>query len=273
MGLSLQVGLEADGYDNQFALEYSSDLAKLNDLLLATGLSKHDEPIPFPKDDLCSIDMIGYSGLHYLRRLAVYLEAGLEIPAPGPPYEIGLEADAEYDKLNASYERRFLNHGNFVRRKPKNRFLSKLFDRGNSHRGEEPYLPFSHLVMHGDADGVYVPQSFNAVRLFDEESRTLGLIVGSSQKLLEECRKIAAAIELPLDLDLNSDEILDAIDMQGVESAGWRRYGIEAYTCLALIRVCEASIAMKAALIFSWPIVGRAPFSSTLSARAIISPA
>ena len=75
-------------------------------------------------------------------------------------------------------------------------------------------------------------------------------MVGSAPRLLAECRRLAAALELPADLDPESDELAEAAAQQGQASGGWRRHGIAGFTALRLIRGCEQSIETGAALIF-----------------------
>lgn len=256
LGLSLAVGLEES--EEECREIFGPDLAKLNQLLISTGLHEHNEPCSIAEDDIFSCDMIGYSGLHYLRRLALYLEAGLDLPKPGPPIDSELETDAEYVRLQYQYHSRFTRGSSHFVNQPMGIRLRSLLGMP-TRKPTEAYLPFSHLIMHGDADGIYIPQNFAAVRYFNRENESFGLSVGSSQKLLEECRRLAKEIGLPLDLDVDGAELLNALEAHMDGSADWsadeglrdwRRYGIESYGCLALIRGCEASIKLNAALIF-----------------------
>ena len=74
MGLSLQVGAEED---------WDWDVYKaLSTALAEAGLPPHVEPRELPDDLTFSCQMWGYSGLHYLRRLAAYLGQGIEVPDP-----------------------------------------------------------------------------------------------------------------------------------------------------------------------------------------------
>jgi hypothetical protein len=73
MGLSLAVGsFLADG----------GDFGNLSIALTEAGLLSHEEPML--SDELAfSAEMFGYSGLHYVRRIAAYIALERTIPGPG----------------------------------------------------------------------------------------------------------------------------------------------------------------------------------------------
>ena len=73
MGLSLAVGCSS------FEKE---DFDTLSQALKDANLKEHNEPVL--EDVSCfSADMFGYSGLHYVRRLAAYLAQGDLVPGSG----------------------------------------------------------------------------------------------------------------------------------------------------------------------------------------------
>jgi hypothetical protein len=83
-----------------------------------------------------------------------------------------------------------------------------------------------------------------------EPMKIAGAMVGSVSRLREECRQLAAVMKIPTDLDHESDELWSAADQPDGSGASWKRYGVEAFSCLRLIRGCEASLATGAALVF-----------------------
>ena len=111
-------------------------------------------------------------------------------------------------------------------------------------------LPFQHLMLHADGEGYYLPVDFAEVIFPDASLAIAGAMIGSVPRLKEECARLAAAIGLPLDADPNDDEVAEAADTQDPSAEGWRRYGIEAYSCAGLLRACEASLATGAAIVF-----------------------
>jgi hypothetical protein len=62
--------------------------------------------------------------------------------------------------------------------------------------------------------------------------------------------RLAALLELPLDLDPESDELFQALKSQGQGEELWQRYGIESYICLNLYLACERSLKTGAAIVF-----------------------
>ncbi len=82
MGLALSVGILADlkvndpeGYDC-----HKASFVRADELLTEYGIRGHTEPDEGAPWDA---EMFGYSGLHYLRRLAAFLDCGQPIPQPG----------------------------------------------------------------------------------------------------------------------------------------------------------------------------------------------
>jgi hypothetical protein len=59
--------------------------------------------------------------------------------------------------------------------------------------------------------------------------------------LLEECLRLAQWLELPLDLDAESEEVWDAAESPATDGPKWQRFGKESFSCLRLIGACEAS--------------------------------
>lgn len=201
MGLSIQVG----GFEE---LDLYEPLFKA---LVEAGLHPYTEP-DCKGDAFFSCQMWGYSGVHYLRRIAAYIGLDKEVPGPGG------DNPADDPVLIEYYD--YLAPG------------------------------FEHLVMHSDAEGFYVPLDFEDVIYPSEELGVAGGIVGSSVRLLSECTRLAAWLELPLDLDPESEEVWDAADSPAVDGPKWKQYGKESFACIRLIKAAKVSIDSGAAIVF-----------------------
>ncbi|HEY9732341.1 MAG TPA: hypothetical protein V6C89_10540 [Drouetiella sp.] len=218
MGLSLCVGMLADllKNDEEGAAWLQNNLQSVNEFLASKNLKAHVEP----RDcKVFSCDMFGYSGLHYLRRLAAHLDLYKKLPEPG-------DESAPDDKE-----------------------LEEYFDMFDP---DSPPRAFDHLILHSDAEGFYLPQDFDSV-LFPPESMEIpGGMIGSCPQLKKECERIAKELELPLDTDPESDELLEATEDQGQDnSKKYLRYGIESYSLLNLYNASVHAIETGAALVFT----------------------
>src|SRR6187402_1828263 len=82
MGLSIEVGIVADLLENdeEGAQSFQEEFATLSRYLTSIHLQPHVDPT---KVQVWSSDMYGYSGLHYLRRLAAHLYYTKKLPSPG----------------------------------------------------------------------------------------------------------------------------------------------------------------------------------------------
>ncbi len=228
MGLSVEVGYLADllANDEEGADLFREDMVSLNAYLASVGLPSHQEP---ERCDVFSCDMYGYSGLHYLRRIAAHLDLNGIMPPPGGQ-------DAAEDEVMEEYYRLAVQHQTGL--------MGKLFRRA-PRAGT-----FDHLLHHSDAEGYYLPQDFPSVLVPPKSFRIPGGMVGSSARLLEECKRLAAALELPLDLDPDAEEVWQATESQGEGDLKWQRYGIESFICLRLCQACKHSLKHQAAIVF-----------------------
>ena len=227
MGLCLEIGILADLRDNdeEGYHYFRSQFKGLNSELQRAQLPLHQEP---DNCDVWSCEMFGYSGLHYLRRLAAHLDLTRQLPPPG-----GDEASKD------PVLERYYQHANGIK---------AWFSSGA--KNEDFKRRFDHLILHSDAEGFYLPIEFTSVIYPDPELGIAGGIVGSSQSLLGECERIVEALQIPSNLDENSDALWEAADSQGEGSLAWQRYGIESFSCVCLMRGCLKSIERKAALVF-----------------------
>jgi hypothetical protein len=207
MGLAVEVGYLADllANDEEGAQSFQDDMARLNDYLASVRLPSHREP---EQCEVFSWDMYGYSGIHYLRRIAAHLDLRGVLPPPGGQ-------DASKDEVMDEYYR-------LADQQAPGRFGS-LFRRTRRPR------TFDHLLLHSDAEGYYLPQDFPSVLFPPDSFQIPGGMIGSSARLLEECKSLAAALHLPLDLDPEAEEVWEACAWQGQGDRQWRRYGIESF--------------------------------------------
>ena len=221
MGLDVVVGILADlkTADEEGYEYFRSQFALLNTLLVNNHLPAHNEPEDVP---IFTCRMYGYSGLHYLRRIAAHLLINGVLPEPcmGRPTSDPIY-EACYDEIAAMQDVR--------------PFEQTRFD---------------HVLCHSDAEGFYVPIEFEEV-LFDfDEIGLAGAQVGSSRVLYRECTALANAIGLPTDIDPN-DPILDLNCQTQGQGVGWQRYGVESYICIQLMHAAKQSIDTCAAIVFT----------------------
>jgi hypothetical protein len=238
MGLDLCVGMLAlTEPEERPALRESIDL--LNQVLVRAGLPPHDEPDTLGSHGTFEAQMLGYSGLHYIRRLAAYHMMTGRLPPP-----MTLREEAADDPLILKANNQVL----LGQRRPQAvGWLGRLLG-----RKALPAPTYGHLLLHSDCEGYYVPQDFPDVLFDDAEPQRPGLggMVGSSVRLLGECRELAHMIHLPADIDPESDELWDVADEPAKSGPLWRLYGAESFGLARLIRGCEVSIRHGALLAF-----------------------
>jgi hypothetical protein len=228
MGLALEVGYLADllANDQEGAALFREDMARLKYYLAAIGLQLHHEP---ERCEVFSCDLYGYSGLHYLRRIAAHLDLRGILPRPGGKQAPEDEIMEEYYQIAGQQ-----NPG----------LLGRLF-----RRAPRPHT-FDHLLLHSDAEGSYLPQDFPLPLCPPRSFQIPGGTIGSSARLQEECKRLAAALHLPLHLDPDSEEVWQATESHGQADVQWQRYGIASFVCLRLYHGCERSIKHQAAIVF-----------------------
>lgn len=228
MGLCIAVGhySEVVTDDESFAEEMIAQLGNLNHYLLSVGLPVHREPVNCESN---SWDMFGYSGLHYLRRIAAHLDLRNQLPPPG-------DKDAPEDPVIREYYR--LADG-----QPASWFQRMIWNVPKKRS-------FDHLVLHGDAEGYYLPIDFPAVLFPGGDFEIPGGMIGSTHRLKSECERLAIALQLPLNIDPEAEEVWEAAESQGQYGVGWQRYGVESYICLRLLAACEHSLRTGAAIVF-----------------------
>jgi hypothetical protein len=212
-----------DEADSEYREYFERQLEAVNEILESFDLPRHEEPPDLEEERTFECETFGDSGLHYLRRLAAHLALKGELPPPG-------DEDAADDAVLNDYY--------------------KIFDASFA-RGKAAGIPFQHLIVHGDAEGYYLPVEFEDVLIPDASLEIAGGMIGSSHALLRECRELAQALEIPEDLSPEDERVWEAADNQGEGETRWERYGVESFTCLCLLRACEASVETGAAVVFA----------------------
>ena len=170
MGLSVEVGLLAElmEEDPEGAEWLRESFAAVNKVLARENLPLHHEPETLPPmSNRCPLSGYPYSFLHYLRRAYACRKADKAWVAHALPPS---EEPTDDPDLRAEYA-----------------------------RGE------SHLLMHSDAEGFYVPVDFESV-LYDQGEGVPGEAIGSSYRLLDELLFVAPAIGIFPDGRNLSDE-------------------------------------------------------------------
>jgi hypothetical protein len=114
---------------------------------------------------------------------------------------------------------------------------------------------FNHLMFHSDAEGFYIPLSFDQVLIAPDEAPSQRF-VGSSASLLAECLRLEKALELPAEWEAHDEDLFSAVEAQAAHQPSddhrlWMRYAIEAYVCRNLLEACQISVTTGCALRFS----------------------
>lgn len=240
MGLTVAVGLYAQNLaeDEEEGEFLDEPFEALNAVLAEQGMALHEEPKSIPHDQYFEAQMWGYGGLHALRRLAAFWALKGALPPPGASYESYAEdpVSAQFGQLHEHY---LLNRDK--------RKVFGLFG------GPPPRPKFQHLILHSDAEGFYLPRSFDEVIVdFTQPQRPgLGMMIGSSTVLLNECRELAVLLHLPEGIDPESDDFLELMDAPRMEGPIWQAYPVEAHSLLNLTAACLASLETGAVVQFT----------------------
>jgi len=230
MGLALEVGILADlkGHDAEGFDHHSEIFKRLNSFLASCGLAQHHEP------DDCEVwsgAMMGYSGLHDVRRIGAHLDSNGLLPAPSS------REDRKDPCLEGYYAMAAGGQRGFFRR---------LWGRASKYQRQ-----FDHLIFHSDSEGYYLPTDFTEVLFPPEKLEIPGGMVGSAPRLLAELDRIAKALEIPETLTEGLEELWEAANSPPPDGELWRRYGRESFGCLTLREGCRQAIASRAALVFT----------------------
>jgi hypothetical protein len=230
MGLALEVGILADlKRADPEGFQYHADaMSRLNEFFAASGLPEHVEPT---ECEPWSGEMLGYSGLHDLRRIAAYLDCGAPLPSPS-------SGEAADDPMIDAY------FASVTARRPG--LLSRLFRSPREFRRE-----FDHLIFHSDAQGYYLPIDFATVQFPHEELEIPGAMVGSVPRLTSELLRIARALGIPETLTTDTELLWEIADAPPKVGPKWQQYGRETFGCVTLLEGCRKSLELSAALVFT----------------------
>lgn len=241
MGLAVEVGILSDllQHDIEGAKSVAEHFAEINDVLTASGLNAHTEPTDCV---VWSADGFGYSGLHSLREVAGHVWKGK--PIPQDTVFTGQETPNSDDLFNEGLP--------FVLEENKQPWFTRLLRRG----GRKAPPPFSHLVIHSDAQGYYVPIDFPLPlipkNMRDETAYLWPL--GSVQRLRGELHTLIKSLEIPDGLSSNDDSLMELLEAEAnaprISGHLWEAQPVATYSALILREACEASIETGAAIAF-----------------------
>jgi hypothetical protein len=229
VGLALEVGILADLNKNDAeGFEYHAGaISRLNGFLASCGLPQHSEPT---ECEVWSGEMLGYSGLHDLRRLAAHFDCQRTLPPPS-------NGESSEDSTLAAY------FAAVEKKRPT--LVSRLFRSGPTFRRE-----FDHLIVHSDAEGYYLPHEFEGVLFPPSALQIPGGMVGSVPRLLRELDRLAELLEIPAHLSDGADELWEAADAPSANGDTWKRYGRESFGCVMLREACRRAMSTGAILVF-----------------------
>lgn len=220
MGPHVVVGIGADLDAEE--LRDVLRLVVLDPVLEAEGLGRHVEPTA-PSVEL-ELDLGDEEALESLKRIAAHVWLTGLPPLPGG----GAEALERYEA--AARVTAGARSGSLRLITPAARTAA-----------------FDHLVHHEEEEGLYLPAHFEPVLLLPSEVDPLEHEpLGSAPRLAEECRRLAAAMDLPLDMDPEGEEIWAAKD----DPERWGGFGAEGFALLRLAHAASAATAAGAALVF-----------------------
>ncbi|MFV8751784.1 hypothetical protein ACNOYE_14660 [Nannocystaceae bacterium ST9] len=208
MGLAITVGMLASVAGDEEGVEhYAKGFDRLRAALESAGVSGYREPERVEVAMRPHVSSFPYSFLHYLRRAYARVAQELEV-AP-----VDAEGLARDDALVE----------------------------------DEASMFSSHLLCHSDAEGFYVPIDFPEPLFLDERAIAGGGMVGSSQRLLAELRRVASAIGVVLG---PRGELSDAEAERLADVPNGEDFFREQIVWLTLHEACLASMASGAAIVF-----------------------
>jgi len=238
MSLEITVGYLADlkVHEPESTSDVIAEFEVLSNALVHAGLEQHHEPEDLDEISQFSCQMWGYSGLHYLRRIAAYDALSKGLPARG-------DENASEDPVVAGYYAKFTGQPSF---------FAKLFGAATRPNlaNQRTNVAHQHLMLHSDAEGYYVPQDFESV-IFPPDNLVIpGGMIGSTNRLYRECRRLAELLGIPEGLDPEDDEVLEAANTPKNGEEKWKEYGVETFCCTRLLVACEFSLRTGAAIVF-----------------------
>lgn len=213
MSLEITVGLLylLSNIGEYEGLNYYKDMFNdINKVLKRHNIDTYKEPINLKREEIFYFQ-IKYSVVASLKKLAAYIALNEVLPSP-------------------NYQ---------------NKNIIEQYMKEKKHKHS-----FDHLILHSDCDGFYVPVQFNEIVLLEPSLNIEGTIIGSSYKLIKECELIANFLGLPLDLDLESEEIDEIFESENLGPERWKEYIVESFACLVLYNAARRSICLGASVVF-----------------------
>lgn len=189
--------------------------AAINRALRLAGVAEYQEPELLPGYPWWT-QLSPSNGIAFLQRFAAYVTEGgpKKWPVPGDPMTMV------------------------------NPLQDEMWEEASTLLGMHP---FQHLSLHDPQWGYWVPVDFPDV-IFPAESLRVGNQLGSSARLKVECEALAEILELPLDTDLESEEIGGGDFHWNRNKPRWKKYEVESGVLLALHRACRESLRVGAAI-------------------------
>lgn len=233
MGVGIQVGMLHDlrVHDQEGYQWLQEQLDHVSARLNQAGFDDHREPETLSETFSC--DLMGYGGLHRLRRLAAWLAVHDSLPKQSieKPLEDPIYAELYFLELE-----------------------------------KNPQIGFQHLINHSDSEGFYVPVEFPHPLPHDEETKFASGPIGSTFRLLEECQDISRHLEIPIeddDYEACFNKLFPSSNKAGFfqrlfsrrtelpkSQLKWKSFHSEAYVCLQMLRACQFSMTTGAAIAF-----------------------
>jgi hypothetical protein len=146
MGLALSVGFmqEVRENDPEAYDDFHEYFRQLNTALERERLPAHREPDEIAPEHRISLGMFGYSGLHYLRRIAAHKHFTGVLPPPGnDKASDDALLQKYYRDANVAWEEGF----NLLYRKLQRLIRNRAF--------QAPSRGFDHLIDHSDCESLY----------------------------------------------------------------------------------------------------------------------
>ncbi|MGB8813126.1 MAG: hypothetical protein WCC57_08065 [Paracoccaceae bacterium] len=238
MGLSVIVGVLSDIDDPEDQARFADLFKATAKAMIAANLPAHVEPTEI---ECWSAEGYGYSGLHALREVAGLIWQGK--PIPRAPLITG---KGETPFAEALFNQALASCGPL--KQPG--FIARLFGKPAP---VASLPPFSHLSMHSDAEGFYVPVNFETPiipKVMDQATASIWPL-GSTQRLQSEIDHLAAVLEIPDGLTSQDETLWEAIESPVTDQALWQAQPVAAYSAIILREACRASLATGAAITFT----------------------
>ncbi|MEL6309793.1 MAG: hypothetical protein AAFN11_11825 [Chloroflexota bacterium] len=228
--LSLKVGVIAQHmehptrYSNRIR-RHRDQFTRINQALATYGLEPHTEPESLKKG-CWSAELLSTREIHCVRWIAAYLWHRKALPAyenPDTTRYNPLVKQLEADMYDIAAGRKTVRDG-FAK------------------------TGFTHLVVHADDTGYYLPIDFDNV-IFSRHGIDGGMI-GSSYRLREECAFIAQRLKFPI--QHARADILDTlyyVPSEKTRPALWQQYPEVVMNLHTLYHAANASITRNAALV------------------------